>query len=128
MGFHHEMTEEEVSPETVLELREEVLQRVEAVGTRIKRLAIVTLFVSGLLALSYVSEIALPYVSGSTTATVNLRDPVLVGFEAVLTVLALAWFYVGLSDYRFVTRLAESTRLAREREGRIEEEISDKRS
>jgi hypothetical protein len=121
------MKEEEVSPQTVLDLREEVLQRVEVVGTRIRRLAMVTIVVAGLLALSYVAEIALPYVTGSTTATVNLRDPGLVALEALLTVLALVWLYVGLSDYRFVTRLARSTRLAREREGNIEKEISSTR-
>ena len=122
--FYRLLTEEEVSPQTVLELREEVLQRVEAVGTRIRRLAAITVVVAGLLALSYIVEIALPYVTGSTTATVNLRDPTLVVFEAFLTVLALAWLYVGLSDFMFVTRLAKSTRLVREREGSIEREIS----
>jgi hypothetical protein len=118
------MAEKELSPESVLELREEVLQRVEAVGGRIKRLAIVTVFVSGLLALSYIFEIASPYVTGSTTATVNLRDPLLVAFEVVLTVLALVWLYVGLSDYRFVARLSKSIRKARVLESEIEKEIS----
>lgn len=118
------MKEEEVSPQTVLELREEVLQRVEMVGTRIRRLALVTVFVAGLLALSFAVQIALPYATGSTTATVNLMDPALVAFEAFLIGLSLVWLYVGLSDYRFVSRLTRSIRLVREKEVRIEAEIS----
>jgi hypothetical protein len=113
--------------ESVLELREEVLQRVETVGSRIRRLSVVTLFVSGLLALSYIAEIILPYLGGSAVQTVNLRNPTLVALEAFLTVMALIWFYVGLSDYRFVARLSYLVAKARVREREIEREITSNR-
>lgn len=118
------MKEEEVSPQEAAELREEVLQRVEAVGTRIKRLASVTVIVAFLLAMSYIVEMVYPYATGSTSATVNLRDPGLVALEALLTVLALAWLYVGVSDYRFVSKLGKSIRVARARERDLEKSIS----
>ena len=111
-----EMGEEDVSSESVLELREEVLQRVEKFGSRIKRLSVVTLFVSGLLSISYVVEIVYPYLGGPATETVNLKDPTLVALEAFLTVMALLWFYVGLSDCRFVARLSSLVVKARIRE------------
>lgn len=118
------MKEEEVSPQTVLDLREEVLQRVEAVGTRIRRLASVTVIVASLLALSYIIEMVYPYATGSTSETVNLRDPGLMAVEAFLTVLAVVWIYVGVSDYRFVSRLNKSIQVAREREREVEKSIS----
>lgn len=118
------MKAEEVSPQTVLELREEVLQRVEAVGKRIKRLALVTVVVAFLLALSYIVEMSYPYLTGSTSETVNLGDPGLVVIEAFLTVLALIWVYVGVSDYRFVSRLSRSIQVAREREEELEKSIA----
>lgn len=118
------MEEKEVSPQTVAELREEVLQRVEAVGTRIRTLSVVTIIVAGLLALSYIVEIVFPYATGSTTATVNLRDPGLVTFEILLTVLALIWLYLGLSDYMFVSKLKRSIKVARTREKDLEKSIS----
>lgn len=119
-----DVKEEEVTGQTAAELREEVLQRVEAVGTRIKRLAQVTVVVAFLLALSYVTEMVYPYVTGSTNETVNLRDPGLVAIEALLTVLAVVWLYVGVSDYRFVSRLGKSIQVARSREKELEKSIS----
>lgn len=117
------MGEEEVTPESILELREEVLQRVETVGTKIKRLSLVTMFVAVALALGFVFQIALPYAGGSATQTVNLTDPALVALEVILTILALAWLYVGVSDYRFTTRLSRSIQKARALEGEIETEL-----
>lgn len=122
------MSEKDVSPESVLELREEVLQRVEKFGSRVKRLSVVTLFVSGLLSLSYVVEIVYPYLGGPATETVNLKDPTLVVLEAFLTAMALLWFYVGLSDFRFVARLSSLVAKARIREREIEKEITSNRA
>jgi len=118
------LDEKASAPESVIELREEVLQRVENVGTRIRRLSILTLFVSGLLAVSYVVEIILPYFGGSAIQTVNLKDPSLVAFEIFLTFMVLLWFFVGLSDYRFVTRLSSQVAQARVRERVLEREIT----
>jgi hypothetical protein len=120
----NKMGKEDIPPESFLELREEVLQRVEAVGGKIKRLSQVTIFVAAALALGFVTQIVLPYLGGSATQTVNLADPVLVEVEVVLTALALVWLYVGVSDYRFTARLARSIRRARANEKEIEKEIS----
>ena len=117
------MSEKSEGPPSAIELREDILRRVETVGGRIKRLSILTLFVSGLLVVSYAVEIALPYVGGSATQTVNLKDPTLVAFELFLTFMVALWFYIGLSDYRFVSRLAKLTSRARARERELEQEI-----
>lgn len=118
------MDEKDRVPESVIELREEVLQRVENVGARIKRLSILTLFVSALLTVSYIVEIALPYFGGSATQTVNLKDPALVAFELFLTFMVILWFFVGLSDYRFVARLSSLVAKARAQELDLEKEIT----
>ncbi len=118
------MSKEDVSPTSVLELREEVLQRVETVGSRIKTLSIVTMFVATALALGFVLQISLPYVGGSATQTVNLTDPALVALEVILTILALVWLYVGVSDYRFMARLSKSIQKARALEKEVEREVS----
>lgn len=118
------MDDREGVPESVIELREEVLQRVENVGNRIKRLSILTLFVSALLSVSYIVEILLPYFGGSATQTVNLKDPGLVAFELFLTFMVVLWFFVGLSDYRFVSRLSSLVAKARVQERALEKEIT----
>jgi hypothetical protein len=118
------MVEKERDSESFIEIREEVLQRVENVGGRIKRLSILTLFVSGLLAASYLAEIILPYAGGSAIQTVNLKDPGLVAFELFLTFMVLLWFYVGLSDYRFVRHLSSLVARARAKERDLEREIT----
>src|SRR2546421_3908197 len=98
--------EEPTTASSVLEIHEEFLQHVEAGSAKIKTLSAVTIFVSALLAVSYLIEIASPYLFGLTSTTVNLRDPILVGFEVILTILALIWLYIGVSDFRFVARLS----------------------
>ena len=118
------MADEEPTANSVLEIHEEFLQHVEAGSAKIKTLSAVTIFVSALLAVSYLIEIASPYLFGLTSTTVNLRDPILVGFEVILTILALIWLYIGVSDFRFVARLSKSIRQARALEKEIEKEVS----
>ncbi|MDG6898917.1 MAG: hypothetical protein JRN24_04165 [Nitrososphaerota archaeon] len=117
------MPEEEVSPQTVLELREEILQRVEDISGRVRALSVVTVVVAAFLVVSYVYQIALPFATGETSVTVNLGDPALVAFEVVLTALAAAWLYVGLADYLFVSRLRRSIRVARAKEEELEKAV-----
>lgn len=118
------MTEGDVTPESVLELREEVLQRVEGVEKRIKRISLLTMLVALGLLLGFVYQIVLPFTGGSATQTVNLTDPALVTVEIALSALALAWLLIALSDYRFVARLSSSIRKVRSREKEIERELS----
>lgn len=116
--------EEKMAGKSVLEIHEEFLRRVEEGSAKIRSLSIITVAVAALLAVSYVVQMALPYLGGGTTATVSLTDPTLVAFEGALTVLALAWLYVGISDYRFTSRLSRSIREAREKEKEIEGELA----
>jgi len=113
------MKEEEVSPQTVLELREEVLQRVEAVDSRMRALSLVTIVVAALLVVGLAIQLALPFASSVPTVTVNLSDPVLVAVETGVTLLGLIWLYVGVSNYRFVASMAKSVKAARAREAEL---------
>jgi hypothetical protein len=110
----------EVSEKSVLEIHEEFLQRVEEGGAKIRVLSIVTIVVAALLAVSYISQIVLPYVGGGVSVTVSLTNPTLVAIEVLLTILALIWLYVGVTDYRFVSSLAKSIKTARMREKELE--------
>ena len=90
---------------------EEFLQRVEAVGSKMRVLSVVTILVALLLAATYVSQLlVVPFLLGVTTQTVNLVDPTLIAFESGLLILALIWLYVGVRDYRFMTKLARQIR------------------
>lgn len=109
---------------SVIEIHEEFLRRVEDGSAKIRVLSVITIIVAALLAASYVLQIAIPYAGGGTTATVNLTDPALVALEVLLTLLALAWLYVGVSDYRFTSRLSRSISEARTREQEIERDLS----
>jgi hypothetical protein len=119
---------EEEPEKSVLEIHEEFLQRVEAGSSKIRALSVVTIVVAFLLTLSYVYQVASAYLTPATTVTVNLRDPVLVAFEVVLTALAVVWLYVGIRDYRFVSSLSKSISRARVLEKDIEREISEKKT
>jgi len=113
----------EVSQKSVLEIHEEFLQRVEEGSAKIRGLSVVTVVVAILLAISYTSQIVLPYVGGGPSVIVNLTDPTLVATEVLLAVLALVWLYVGVSDYRFVSRLNRSIRVARMKEKELEKGV-----
>ncbi len=118
------MTESDITPESALELREEVLQRVEGVERRIKRISMLTMVVALGLLLGFVYQIVLPFTGGSATQTVSLTDPALVTVEIALSALALVWLLIALSDYRFAARLSNSIRKVRSREKEIERELS----
>ena len=100
------MSEEKPSSMTVLhEAHDTMLQHVERGSRKIRTLAVITIVVTVLLAVTYLSQIILPF-EGVTTVTVNLADPVLLTVELVEFILIVAWLYVGISDYRFTSRLA----------------------
>jgi len=118
------MSEKEPSAKSVLEIHEEFLQHVESGSAKIKTLSVATIVVAGILVISYVYQIITPYLYGQTYVPVNLRDPTLVAFEVILTIVAILWLYVGVRDYMFVARLAKSIGRARALEKDIEREIS----
>jgi len=118
------MADKEVTAESVLEIHEELLQRVEDADSKIKVLAIATVVISAFLLISYVYQLVLPYAYGVTTVTVNLLDPTLVALQVVLILLTVVWLYVGLLNYRFVCRMAKSIKAARAREKELETSIA----
>jgi len=120
------MSESERTPKSVLEIHEELLQRVEDADSKIRILAIFTILVSAVLLISYLYQIALPYASGVTTVTVNLLDPSLVALQLGLIVFTVVWLYVGLSNYRFVHRMAKSIEVVRARERELESSITSR--
>ena len=78
------MADEKPTASSVLEIHEEFLQHVEAGSAKIRTLSAVTIFVSALLAASYLVEIASPYLFGLTTASVNLIGSLTIGLLAGL--------------------------------------------
>lgn len=118
------MTESEVSAKSVLEIHEEILQRVENVDAKIRTLSLVTMVVAALLVAGYLVQLALPYASGVSTVTVDLTNPSLMAVEVGTMLLALVWLYVGVSNYRFVAGMAKAIRIARAREAQLEKSVT----
>jgi hypothetical protein len=104
-------------------LNELFIQRVEEGISRLKVLAAVTLVVSFLLLVSYASQVILPFATGQTTVTVNLLDPILLVFEGLLILLAIAWVYVGAINLLWTHRVGGRVRKLREEEDRMLKQI-----
>jgi hypothetical protein len=117
------MPEDERPGPSQVEIHEEFIQHVEDGSSKMRLLSAVSAVVAAILILSYISQLVLP-LAGTTTVTVNLVDPTLIATEAGVLVLALAWLYVGVRDYRFTTRLARQIAEARASESQIEKEIA----
>ena len=117
------MSDERERASEIIGAHQELVGRIEQSARRIRALAIVTILVTAILAVSYVSQLALP-LAGTSTVTVHLSDPANVALELVVLALALAWMYVGVSDFRFSSRVSAQIREARAKEKRIEERIS----
>ncbi len=110
------MTEEESPTVRIIETHEEFIQHIELGTSKIKALSLVTMVVAALLAIGFVSQLALPFAAGEKVVEVNLADPLLVSFEIFLLALAVLWFYVGTRDYLFMRRLGRQIREARRQE------------
>jgi len=108
------------------EAHEDFAQHIEVGSGRIRLLSVLTLVVSVLLLASYFSQLLLPFVTGQTTVTVNLVDPTLLVFEALIIILTLAWLYVGAVNYIFSTRLGRQVREARSKEAELEKRLAGK--
>jgi len=96
-----------------MELNELFVERLESGVGRLKLLSAVTLIVAFLLLVSYSSQVLLPFATGQTTVTVNLLDPSLLAFEALLILLTFAWVYVGAVNFLWARRMG--SRVARVR-------------
>lgn len=89
-----------------------LLRQVERGSAMMRSLALVTVVVAALLALAYGVQLALSAL-GMTVVEVNVNDPLLIGVEVLLFVLAIAWLYVGVRNYRFTTILAKQVKAVR---------------
>ncbi|MDG6900383.1 MAG: hypothetical protein JRM80_00270 [Nitrososphaerota archaeon] len=117
------MSEEKERGPEIIETYRELVEHVEQGAGRIRSLSILTVVVASVLALSYISQIALP-LAGTTSVTVNLTDPASVAAELVVLALALAWIYVGVQDLRFSWRMRDEIGSARLKEREIQERVS----
>jgi hypothetical protein len=104
----------------IIETHEEFIERIERGERKIRWLSSITILVSAILFFSYVAQLALPYVTGESTQTVNLSDPALQGVEIIVAVLALFWLYIGIDDFLFTRKLGKSIRDIRTLEKELE--------
>jgi hypothetical protein len=120
-----EKTSEEKSPVvSMIEAHEEFIQHIESGSTMMRSLSAVTIAVSLVLFLAYVSQLLLPYVSGVTTQTVNLVDPTLQVTEVAVSILTLLWLYVGVRDFLFTRRIGSAIREIRVLESDIGRQVA----
>jgi len=117
------MTDDKEAATEIIDAHQELVGRIEQSTGRIRALSLVTIVVAAILAVSYVSQLALPLM-GTDTVTVHLSDPANIASELVVLLLALAWMYVGVSDYRFSSRVRGQIDSARREEREIEEKLS----
>ncbi len=118
------MTEEPKSDKSVLDAHEEFVQHIEIGSRKIRTLAIITILVTGLLAGSYIYQLVLGLTKSATIVEVNVSDPALEASEAVLLVLVLAWLFVAVRDFFFVSKLTKEIKQAREAEDEIRKWIT----
>lgn len=117
---------EGVSPVVkAIELHEDFVQHVEYGSTRIRILSVTSVVVAAFLVVSYAYQLVVaPFVLGMQSVTVNLVDPLLVGTEIFLTALASLWLVLGITEYRFTSRMFKAIREIRAEEKKMEEKIT----
>ena len=91
--------------------------------SKVRTLGIITMGVTLLLIVSYLYQLILPYSSGTRYVQVDLLDPTLAATQILLVVLVGAWFYVGVQNYRFATRMQERIREIRAGEIELEKRV-----
>ena len=107
----------------VIEAHEEFKQQIEAGASKVRTLGIITMGVTLLLIVSYLYQLVLPYSSGTRYVQVDLLDPALAATQILLIVLVGAWFYVGVMNYRFATRMQKRVREIRAGEAQLEKRV-----
>lgn len=118
------MSEEERRAVAVIEAHQEMVSRIEEGSSKMRMLSLLTIAVALLLALGYASQLATPYLTGQSSELVSLTDPLTVLFELLLLGLVLAWLYVGVSDFRFTSRMRREIEVARTKEKEIERRLT----
>ncbi len=112
----------------IIEAHGSFVQHIEVGSARMKTLSVITIVVAFLLLASYFYQVVTPFATGTSVVTVNLLDPTLLAFEAVLIVVTFAWLYVGVVNYLFASRLGRQVREARAKEKAIEVKLGERAS
>lgn len=107
----------------VIEAHEEFKQQIEAGASKVRVLGMITMGVTLLLIVSYLYQLILPYSSGTRYVQVDLLDPTLVATQILLVVLVGAWFYVGVQNYLFATRMQKRVKEIRAGEAKLEKRV-----
>jgi len=107
----------------VIDTHQELVRHIEQGAAKMRALSVLTLLVAAFLAMAYVSQLLLP-LTGTTSVTVNLSDPVNIVTELGVLALAIAWLYVGLRDYRFSSRMRREIFEARSKERQIQDRLA----
>lgn len=109
----------------VIEMHEDFIEHVEYGSTRIRILSVTSVVVAAFLVVSYAYQLVVaPFVLGMQSVTVNLVDPLLIGTEIFLTALASLWLILGITEYRFTSRMFRAIREIRAEEKKMEEKIT----
>ncbi len=106
----------------ILDAHQELVRHIEQGAGRMRALSIITVVIAAFLALSYATQLALP-LTGTTSQTVNLADPVLVGTELLVLALTLIWLYIGVRDWRFSSKMKAEIGTARAKERELKERL-----
>jgi len=117
------MSEEAEKGPGILDAHQELVYRIEQGARRMRALAALTVAVAALLSVAYLLQLALP-LTGTTSETVSLTDPSLIATEVLVLALAMLWLYVGVSDFRFTSRMRGEIAVARGKERRLQEKVA----
>ena len=117
------MSDERERGPQIVDAYQELVRRIEQSTGRMRALSIITIAVAVVLAVSYVSQLALP-LTGTKTVTVNLGDPGTVAAELIVLALALVWLFVGVQDLRFSWKMKAEIRQARTEEEVIRDRLA----
>ncbi len=107
----------------IIDAHQELVTHIERGAGMMRALSLVTIGVAMVLAVSYVSQLALA-LTGTRTVTVTLTDPANIAAELIVLALALVWVYVGFRDLRFSSRMRGEIRRARLKEKEIQDRMA----
>ena len=118
------MEKEDESPGLkFIEAHEMFIEHVEAGRTRIRILSVATIITAFLLLASYLSQLLLPFTSGTRYVQLDLLDPATVVIQVLLVGFIFIWLYIAFVDYFFVTRLGSIIEEGRAMEKQLEQRL-----
>jgi len=118
------MEKEDESPGLkFIEAHEMFIEHVEAGRTKIRILSVATIITAFLLLASYLSQLLLPFTSGTRYVQLDLLDPVTVVIQVLLVGFIFIWLYIAFVDYFFVTRLGSLIEEGRMMEKQLEQRV-----